>query len=107
MDGNIYFHFASEGQKLKNINNNPLVCFTVVTDTEVLPSKFTTKYKSTVVFGKASQVGKEEKKKALYGLVEKYSPEYLSKGKEYISKAFNKTTVVKINPKHITGKANI
>lgn len=107
MDGNIYFHCASEGQKLDNINSNPRVCFTVVTDTDVLPSKFTTKYKSAVVYGTASYVTGDEKEKTLLGLIEKYSPAYLSKGKEYISKAFDTTTLIKINPEHITGKANI
>lgn len=107
MDGSIYFHCASEGQKLENISGNPRVCFTVVADTDVIPSKFTTKYKSSVVFGTANYVTGNEKEKALLGLIEKYSPDYLSKGKEYISKAFNTTTLIKIDPEHITGKANI
>lgn len=107
MEGNIYFHCASKGQKLENINNNPKVCFTVVTDTEVLPSKFTTKYKSAVVFGTASIVTGDEKEKALVGLVEKYCPDYLIQGNKYISKAFDKTTLIRIKPEHITGKSNI
>ena len=51
----IYIHGTCEsGQKTKNIHNNPKVCFTVVGNTEILPSQFATKYESVVVLGTAS-----------------------------------------------------
>lgn len=46
----IYFHgTAAGGQKMDNILANPAVCFTVVMNTEVLPSQFSTKYYSANV----------------------------------------------------------
>src|SRR5471030_1179003 len=51
----IYFHGAKEGNKLQNIEKNNKVSFCIVTDTEVLQSKFTTNYKSVIAFGLASE----------------------------------------------------
>ncbi len=55
-NNSIYFHCATEGEKLDNIKQNNKVSFCVVTDTEVLPDKFSTKYKSVIAFGKASEL---------------------------------------------------
>lgn len=106
-DGNIYFHCATEGQKLRNINCHQKVSLTVVADTDLRPDKFTTKYKSVVVFGTASEIDGDEKKKALLWIIEKYSPDFLDKGKTYIEKAYDKTNIVKIEIDHMTGKASV
>lgn len=101
----IYFHCATKGQKLINIENNSKVCFSIVGDTEVLPDKFSTKYESVILFGEAKKVDDEEKEIALIKLIEKYSTGFLEQGKMYISKAKDTTTVIKIEIDHITGKA--
>ncbi|WP_460294043.1 pyridoxamine 5'-phosphate oxidase family protein [Clostridium tertium] len=59
----IYFHSAVEGHKLENIKNNDKVSFCVVGQTDVLPDKFSTKYESVVIFGRAKEVFEDEKKK--------------------------------------------
>ncbi|MEG1312655.1 MAG: pyridoxamine 5'-phosphate oxidase family protein [Romboutsia sp.] len=104
-DKSIYFHSARDGHKIENIKNHEKVSFSVVGDTEVLPSKFSTKYESVVIFGTAKEVYEEEKEVALLKLIEKYSPKFLEEGKVYISKAKDITNVVKIKIDHITGKA--
>lgn len=104
-NNNIYFHCATEGQKLDNIRQNDKVSFCVVTDTEVLAKKFTTKYKSVVVFGAASEVLDCVKEDILFELANKYSPQFLVEGKKYIQNAKDKTKVIKIDIQHITGKA--
>jgi hypothetical protein len=43
--------------------------------------------------------------KALVALVEKYSSEYLEKGKEYAANSIDKTVVIRIDIERITGKA--
>lgn len=101
----IYFHGAKEGNKHQNIENNNKVSFCVVTDTQVLPSEFTTKYKSVVAFGIASEATDDVKETVLFELIKKYSPEFLEEGKKYIQKGKNYTKIVKIDIKHITGKA--
>ncbi len=102
----IYFHCAREGKKLSNIDKNNKVSFSVVGNTELMPSKFSTKYESVIVFGKAHKSQNEEKELALLKLIEKYSPNFLEEGKAYIEKAKDITTVIKIDIEHLTGKSN-
>ena len=106
-DNCIYFHGAKEGNKLKNIAQNNKVSFCVVTDTEVLPSEFSTKYKSVIVFGTASEAADDLKEPVLFELIKKYSPEFLEEGKKYIQKAKDHTKIIKIDIHHMTGKARV
>ena len=101
----IYFHCATEGSKLENINNNNKVSFCVVGKTEILPEKFSTKYESVIVFGKAIEAHDEEKENTLEAIIKKYSRDYLDIGKTYIDNAKHKTKVIKIIIEHISGKA--
>ncbi|KNF06998.1 pyridoxamine 5'-phosphate oxidase-like protein, FMN-binding [Gottschalkia purinilytica] len=106
-DNLLYFHCASEGHKIDNINFEDKVSFCVVGETQIQPSKFTTKYESVIVFGKAEVLeDSSEKKKALLYLCEKYSPDFLEEANVYIDKALEKTTVFRIKIEHISGKEN-
>ena len=102
----IYIHGTCEsGEKTKNIHNNPKVCFTVVGNTEVLPSQFATKYESVVVLGTASLCEGTDKEMALEKFLDKYSSEYKQAGMKYIKAAINKVSVYEISIDMITGKA--
>lgn len=103
--GALYFHCAIEGYKLDNIKNNSKVSFCVVGHENVLPDKFSTDYESVIIFGRAEEVFDDEKNMALLGLIDKYSPDYMEKGKEYIIKLECRTKVIKVNIEHISGKA--
>jgi len=103
----IYFHCAKTGHKLDAIKKDNRVSFCVVTDTEIIPKDFTTNYKSAIVFGVASEADGEEKKMALMKLVEKYSPNYIDKGRDYIKDESAGTVIIKIDIEHITGKARM
>lgn len=105
MDNNIYFHCAVEGHKLDNIRLNNKVSFCVVGYTELLPAKFSTKYESVIVFGRASEVNDDEKYNALCAIAEKYSNQYMEEAKAYAAKDGGKTKVIKITIGHIAGKA--
>lgn len=105
MNNAIYFHCAIEGNKLDNIINNNKVSFCVVGKTSVMPQKFSTKYESVITFGRAAEVFDNEKNDALLEILNKYSPEYIEKGKEYIKSSDSKVKVIKISIEHISGKA--
>lgn len=105
IDGCIYFHSAMEGHKIDNFTYNPKVSFCVVGKTCVLPSKFSTEYESTIVFGVLTEVFQDEKQIALEGLVQKYSPDYIEEGLRYIGAQKEKTRVFKIAIETITGKS--
>lgn len=105
LNDSLYFHCATEGEKLKNILYNNKVSFCVVGKACILPEKFSTKYESVIVFGRANEVSDEEKKAALLELIHKYSSEYMEKGRDYMEKAFKVIKVIKIDVEHISGKA--
>lgn len=101
----IYFHCAASGQKLDNIADNARVSFCVVGRTRVLPAEFATEYESVVVFGLAAEVQGAERYAALVGLLEKYCPDYLEEGRQYITAKDQATKVIRIAISHISGKA--
>lgn len=100
----IYFHCANEGYKLENIKYNNKVSFFVSTDIEIVPDKFTTKYSSIVVFGRASIACDDEKRAVLMAIGDKYSKEFMSECIKYIDSDLDMCTIVKIEIDHMTGK---
>jgi len=100
----IYIHGAAEvGHKFENLGFCDKVCFTVVGATEVLPSKFATKYESVIVFGTVKPVA--NKLEALEKVRIKYSPDFEETGKKYEKAAEQKVAVYEIQVEKITGKA--
>jgi len=106
-DEGIYFHCAKTGHKLDNIKFNDKVSFCIVTDTELEPEEFSTKYKSIIAFGTAAEVEGDEKKKALMKLIEKYAGSQMDKAGNYINKEQSSTVIIKVTLEHITGKAKL
>ena len=101
----IYIHgTCALGEKTKNIHNNPKVCFTVVGNTEVLPSQFATKYESVIVLGTASLCEGSTKEMALEKFLDKYSSQYKEEGMKYIKASIDKVSVYEISIDMITGK---
>lgn len=102
----IYMHSAKSGSKLDNIDKCNKVSFSVVGKAELVPEKFSTEYKSVILFGKATKVSGDEKVGALLALIKKYSPEFYEAGEKYVDRAHEKTEVIKIEIDHVTGKEN-
>jgi uncharacterized protein len=105
LDDDIYFHCAVEGAKLDNIEHSCEVSFCVVGATEVLPSKFGTKYESCVIEGCASEAFDDQKQRALEGLVDKYSQGFEAQGRRYINGLLDQTRVFRISVVSVSGKA--
>lgn len=73
---NIYFHCAKAGHKLDAIQRNNKASFCVVDQDEVVPEKYTSYFRSVIVFGTICIIKDEEKKrKAIEKLALKYAPE--------------------------------
>lgn len=66
---------------------------------------FGTMCESVIVFAEAFEVHDTEKYEALLALVDKYSNQYIEKGKEFVRNASDKIKVIKICIESITGKA--
>ena len=111
LDGSIYFHSGMSGQKLEAIRADSRVCFMV---DEIGPQVLleggcgiSQIYKSVICFGKAKLVeGPLEKKAILERMIQKYVPSNysLSPMKDH---NIEKTAVVKIIIKSMSGKANV
>jgi uncharacterized protein len=101
----IYFHCAVEGHKLDNLATNNRVSFCVVGSTELLPDKFSTRYESSVAFGRTVELQGDEKRAALEAILKKYSPNFLESGMKYIESDIHKTRVFKIQVESLTGKS--
>ena len=102
----IYFHCATEGRKLENINNNNIVCISCVRYTKLIPEKFTTEYESAVAVGKCAIVADEKEKiMALREICIKYAKGSTRSFDLVINKSLHKTCVCRIDIEQITGKA--
>jgi nitroimidazol reductase NimA-like FMN-containing flavoprotein (pyridoxamine 5'-phosphate oxidase superfamily) len=108
IDNAVYFHCATEGQKLTNIDANNSICISCVRHTKLVPDDFTTEYESTVAIGKCYIVSDDEEKiMALRCLCEKYAMSNMEHFEESVAGSLNKTCVCKIEIESITGKSNI
>ncbi|MCL2574255.1 MAG: pyridoxamine 5'-phosphate oxidase family protein [Defluviitaleaceae bacterium] len=104
-DNTIYFHCATDGQKLENIWHSNKVSFTVVADVELLPRSFSTKYRSVIAFGLASEVTDTDKKMdILVSIIEKFSKNFAMEGMKYIEASSHKTKVYQVEVEHIAAK---
>lgn len=102
----IYFHCAMAGHKLELLAVDNKVSFCIVGKVQLLPEKFSTKFESVIVYGRIVEVEDEEKTSALLALIEKYSREFVEKGKLYIEKDAHKTKVLKLCVEYKKGKIN-
>ena len=108
MDGGVYFHCAAVGHKLDNIAQNPRVCFCVAEDVAPLfeDGDTTTRFESAVVHGQAALVADiGEKRRALEALCLKYFPQMAEAIPGMAESGAPVTTVVRITPQGISGKA--
>lgn len=103
-DNKIYFHAATTGHKLDNIEFSNQVSFCVVTDVKTLPDQFSTKYKSVILFGTVHEVEDDEKVKVYQMLINKYSNDFQEAGMEYIHQAGKNARVFEIRIEHMLGK---
>lgn len=79
--------------------------FSVIAQDDVIPDQFDTHYRSVCLFGKARILEiYSEVQHALELLIQKYSPEYIDKGKVAIEKSIQRVCVLEIQIEQMTGK---
>lgn len=107
-DYKIYFHCAKEGHKLDMLANNEKVSFCVIAQDEIIPEKYTTHYRSVIVFGKASIMSDELKKQKA---IEKLAFKYNSHDKEgclsEIEKSIDRMHMIELEIDYMSGKEAI
>ena len=101
----IYFHCAKTGHKLDAIKRNNKVSFCVIDVDDIVPERFTTYYKSVVVFGRAHIITDSgDKRRAITALSEKYSPGEKNTQRE-IEQSWERFCMLELDLEHMTGKA--
>lgn len=105
-DGKIYFHSALSGHKIDAILRNHKASFCVIDQDKVFPEKYTTLFRSVIVFGKIEKVGEEERKRAAIELLaQKYAPDDDAAGRdEEIQKFWGALCMLEMTVEHMTGK---
>lgn len=104
----IYFHCALTGHKLDAIRRNDKVSFCVIDQDAVVPEKYTTYFRSVIVFGRARVLEDEgEKRAALESLAARYTPDDEPGRLQEIDKSFKQVCMVELSIDHMTGKEAI
>lgn len=117
LDGSVYMHSHTRGEKLDNVARNPRVGFEVDRELEFLPSYFEdprdasvadTLYISVVIKGACSIVSdRGEKALALNGLMAKYQPEGRYEPIRPDMGVVDAVAILKITPEVMHGKYKI
>lgn len=105
-DGKLYFHCARSGHKLDAIRRDPKASFCVIDQDQIVPEKFTTLYRSVIVFGQIRRIEDEKQKRsAIEKLGQKYgdgmSEERLA---AEIDGAWKALEMLEMEIDHLTGK---
>ncbi len=105
-NNNIYFHCAKSGHKIDALNQCGKVSFCVTDKDSVVPTEYTTYYRSVIVFGRASVMKNEEEiRDAIENLAIKYAPNDSEENRvAAIEKGYAAMSMVKIEIDHMTGK---
>lgn len=105
-EDSIYFHCSGMGHKLRCLQNNPRVSLVVMKAPSVLCEKFSMSYASVIVQGNVSIVNdSEEKRKALSLLLQRITPQNIERGEQYINRAIDTTTVLRLKMAEFCGKS--
>ena len=102
----LYFHCAKSGHKLDAVRRNPKASFCVIGQDQVLPEKYTTLFRSVIVFGTIRILEEDdEKRRAIEKLALKYAPKDTRQNREgYIEKDWKPLCMLGMTVEHITGK---
>ena len=105
-EGKVYFHCARAGHKLDLLDQNPKASFCVIGQDQVVPEKYTTYYRSVILFGTVRRLtAGEEKRAAILALARRYSPdEPAEKVDAEIASYWDALCMLELTPDHITGK---
>ena len=105
----IIFHSAKDGHKIDAIRRNSKASFCVVDKDQVVASKYTSYFRSVIVFGTIRFLeNDDEKMEAITKLAMKYAPLDTEENRmEYIRKGWSPLCTFVLEIEHMTGKEAI
>lgn len=108
-DNKIFFHGAKNGHKLDAISRNEKVSFCVIDKDQVVQDKYTSYFRSVIVFGKTRILEDDaEKRKAIEILTARYSPDQEKTHQlQAIEKEYSRVCMIELAIEHMSGKEAI
>ena len=107
-DGKIYFHSAKNGHKIDAIQRNEKASFCVIDQDQIVPEKYTTFFRSVIVFGRLRLVeDMEEMRRIAATLAMKYSADFKEGIPKEINASIRNMAVLELTIDHITAKEAI
>ena len=107
-DGKLYFHGMPAGHKMDAMKKHKKASFTVIETDQVVPSEYTTYFRSVIVFGRMRILETPEEKVAgLLKLADKYSSDYKEGSMEEIQDKLKAVSVFVLDVEHLSGKEAI
>lgn len=105
-ENKIYFHSAKSGHKIDAVMREEKASFCVIDRDDVVPEKYTTSYKSVIVFGKMRLIeNAAEKRSAIEALAKKYTPDNSRDSiNAEINKDWDALCMIELTIEHISGK---
>ena len=107
-DGKLYFHSALSGHKVDAIKGCDKASFCVIDKDDVQPEKYTTFFRSVIVFGKVHIVEDNgEKLQIARMLGNRYNPNQDEALQKEIESGLSRMLVIRFDIEHMTGKEAI
>ena len=105
----IYFHCAREGHKLDAVRRESRASFCVIDRDEVVPERYTTRYRSVIAFGTVRILENDaERRAAAEALAEKYAPKEPQASREAeIARYWDTLCALEMTVEHLTGKEGL
>ena len=104
-DGKIYFHSAKSGHKIDAIRRSGKVSFCVIDQDQIVPEKYTTYFRSVIVFGHMGLVEDvEEMRRIAAMLAMKYASDFKEGIPKEIDSSIRNMAILELTIDHITAK---
>lgn len=104
-NGRIYMHSAMTGHKIDALRADDRASFCVIDADDVVPSDYSTNFRSVVAFGRARIMDDTSAKEAALRLLgDKYNPNQPEALDREVAKGFAHLHMIEFEIEHVTGK---
>lgn len=107
-EGKIYFHSALNGHKVDAIRKYDKASFCVIEQDDVQPEKYTTFFRSVIVFGRIHIIEDEKEKLEIVRMLgNRYNPNQDDALQKEIESGLSRLLAIRFDIEHLTGKEAI
>ena len=107
-DGKLYFHSGRNGHKADAVRKHDKASFCVVAQDDVVPSRFTTRYRSVIAFGRVREVqDAAEKRESMIALARRYGMGHMERGNAEIEESWDHLLMIALDIEHMPGKESL